>query len=159
MNRIYVVGLSLALLTAGGWWLYIQGGVAAREEMQAAQLLAIENMANQYKLKEAKANELRDQALELEKKSLDRAKRLEKELRLVNKSQPACIIDDAVVSVLDEAVRDPAIPIGSNPKGLVAADGTVTSDTLAESRFLAVDAYNKCARKINAIVEHVKTQE
>jgi len=159
MNRTAAVVSSLALVIAVEWWLYTLTVDATLKRVQEAQLEALEAVTNQYKQKEAKANEARDKALILERQSVDRSKRLERELRLANKNQPVCIINDDVVRVLDEAVRDPAIPVRTDPQGLVAADGTVSSDTIAESRFLAVEAYNLCARRINAIAEHVKTQD
>jgi len=159
MNRTLMVVSLLALLTAGGWWLFTRGEDAMQAKMQQAQLEALEAVTNQYKQKEAKANEARDKALILERQSGDRSKRLERELRLANKNQPVCIIGDDIVRVLDEAVRDPALPVRADSQGLVAADGTVTADTISESRFLAVEAYNNCARIHNAIIEHVKTQE
>jgi len=163
MNRILAgVGL-LAVLSLAFWWFYTTGRDGANQACDIREMEAKGVQAKDLNLKEAQVNDLQAQAnidrdrstrriTDLDHK-LQNAIRTKNSAKTVSGNCPDPVIDDGIVRVLSEAIADPAIPVRANPQGFVAADAPVTADTISEVGFNAIVEYNKCAVKINRIIE------
>ena len=163
MNRMLAAVGLLGVLSLASWWLYTAGRDDANQACDIRELKAKEVQAKDLNLKEAQVNDLQAQASIERDRSTRRITELDKQLQnaIRNKNTAKAVpgnctnpvIDDGIVRVLSEAIADPALPVNPNPEGFVGADAPVATDTITEVSFNAIVEYNKCAVKINRIIE------